>query len=98
MDRKPQELHALRLTQRIHDWCRIHPELDQEGEENLEVTVFRCKGRNDSAEAKGEARDHQDEDREEEGVPVQMGRASGIHKVIHDVDDDEEPELNPEPQ
>ena len=98
MDRNPQKLHALGLAERIHDRGRIHPELDQEGEQDLEVAVFGREGRDDGAEAEGEARDHQDEDREEKGEPVQMGLAGRIHEVIDDVDDNEEPELDAEAQ
>ena len=98
MDRKPQKLHTLGLTKRIHNWSRIHPELDQESKQNLEIAVFRRERRNDSAETKGKSRDHQDEEREKEGIPVQMGRASRIHKVIDDVDNDKKTELNTEPQ
>ena len=98
MDRQAHELHALGLAERIHDRGRVHPELDQEGEQDLKVAVLGREGRDDGAEAEGEARDHQEEDREEEGVPVQVRRAGRVHEVIHDVDDDEERKLDPEAQ
>ena len=94
MDRDAQELHALGLAERVHDRGRVHPELDQEGEQDLEVAVFGREGRDNSAESESQARDHQDKDREQKGVPVQMCLAGRVHEEIDDVDDDEEPELD----
>ena len=35
-----EELHTLGLGERVHDRSRVHPELDQEGEEDLEVAIL----------------------------------------------------------
>ena len=96
MDRDAQELHALGLAERIHDRSRVHPELDQEGEQDLEVAVFGRQGRDDGAEAEGQPRDHRKQQREQKGVPGQMGLTGRIHEEIDDVDDDEESELDAE--
>ena len=42
--RNAQELHALGLGERVYDRGGVHPELDQEGEEDLEVAVFGRQG------------------------------------------------------
>ena len=98
MNRDAKVFHTLGLTERVHDRGRVHPELDQEGEEDLEVAVFGREGGDDGAEAEGETRNHQEEDREQEGVPVHVRRAGRVHEIVHDVDDHEEPELDAEPQ
>ena len=98
MDRKAQELHALGLAERIDDRRRIHPELDQEGEQDLEVAVLGREGGNDSAESESQSRNHQDENGEQKGEPVQMRRAGRVDKEVDDVDDDEESELDSEPE
>lgn len=44
VDREAQELHAFGLAERVHDRSGVHPELHQESEEDLEVTVLGRKG------------------------------------------------------
>ena len=41
MDGEPKELHAFGLAERIYYRSSVHPELDQETEQHLEVAVFR---------------------------------------------------------
>ena len=98
MDRDAEIAHAGGLAERIHDRGGVHPQLDYETEQHLQVPVLGRHGRDDGAEAEGEACHHQDQQREQQGVPGQVGRAARIYKEIHDIDDDEESELDDEPQ
>ena len=60
MDRNSHETHASSLAQRIDDWCRIHPKLDQEAEEYLQVAVFGGHRGNDCSESQRQTGHHKD--------------------------------------
>lgn len=96
MDRNPHELHALGLAERIHDRSRVHPQLDEEGKEDLQVAVLRGHGGDDGAEPKGETRDHDQHHRSEECKPIQVCLAGGINDRVDNIDDYKEPELDSE--
>ena len=96
MDGDAEEAHAVGLTQRINDRRSVHPELDQEGEEDLEVAVFGGHRGDDGAEAQGQARRHGDQHREQQGVPGEMRVAGRVDEVVDQIDDQEKSELDAE--
>ena len=98
MHRKAQELHALGLGERVHDRGRVHPQLHQEGEQDLEVAVLRGEGRDDGAETQRQAGDHDDQDRGEQDEPVQVRRAVRVEDHVEDIHQHEEPELDSQAQ
>ena len=88
--------HAAGLAQRIDDRRGVHPELDQEGEKDLQVAVLGGHRGDDGAEAQGQAREHDDEEGEEQGVPGEMCVAGRVDEVVDQIDDQEESELDAE--
>ena len=98
MNGDAEEAHTVSLAQRIDDRRGVHPELDQEGEEDLEVAVFGGHRRDDGAEAQGQACEHDDEEREKQGVPGEVCVAGRVDEVVDQIDDQEESELDAEAQ
>ena len=98
MDGNSEVLHALCLAERINDRGCVHPQLDNEGEKDLEVAVLRCHRRYDGSESEGKACHHGDKDREQEGVPVEGGVAGRVEKCVEYVYQHEEPELDAKTQ
>ena len=98
MDRDAHPAHAARLAEGVHDGSGVHPELDQEGKENLEVAVLGREGGDDGAETQGQTRNHQDEERKQEDEPGQVRLTGWVDKGVNDIHDNEEAKLDAEPQ
>ncbi len=96
MDGNTHETHASGLAQRIDDRGRIHPELDQEAEKYLQVTVLGGHRRNDRSKSQRKAGHHQDKDREKKSITREMGIAVGIRNGVNQIDEEEESELDSE--
>lgn len=94
MDGNPHETHASGLAQRIDDRGRIHPELDQETEKHLQVTILGGHRRNDRSKSQRKAGHHQDKDREKKSITREMSIAVRIRKGIDQIDQEEESELD----
>lgn len=96
VDWDSHEEHALGLAEWINYRRGVHPELDQEAEEHLEVAVFGGHRGDDGAEAEGQACYHQYQYWEKQGIPVEMCGAGWVYEKVDNVYDDEEPELDAE--
>lgn len=64
MDRNPHPDHVLCLAKRIHDRRSIHPQGDDEREQDLQVAVLGRHRRDDETKTQGEAGHHRNQDRE----------------------------------
>ena len=94
MDRDAQEKLASGLAQRIYNRSRIHPQGNQEGEQNLQVTILGSHGRDDGTEAQRKACQHHDDHWEKECIPSEMSRAIRIKDGVEDIHNRKESELN----
>ena len=94
MDRDAQEKLTSGLAQRIYDRSRIHPKLNQERKEDLQVTILGSHGRDDGSKAQCKASQHHDDNREEERIPSEMSRAIRIKDGIEDIHNCKESKLN----
>ena len=71
MNGDAHEEHALGLREGIDDRRGVHPQLHDEGEEDLQVAVLGGPGGDEDAKAQGQAGHHEQQHGEEEGVGVQ---------------------------
>ena len=60
----------------------------------MKVAVLRCHGRDDCTEAEREPRHHEDEDREQQGIPGKMRMTSGVDNGVDHVNNSKESELD----
>lgn len=93
-----QEMHALGLAEWIHDRGGVHPQGHQKGEKDLQVAVLGGEGRYDGAEAEGQTRNHRQQQREQQYIPVEVCLAGGVGKEVDKVDKEEKAELYAEAQ
>ena len=87
---------VLHLAEGIDDRGGVHPELHDEGEEDLEVAVLGGHGADEDAEAQRQAGHHQHQHGEQQGMPRKVGRTAG--DGIDGIDHHEQPELDGETQ
>ena len=97
MHRNAAPKHALGLRQRINNRRSVHPELHDEREQHLQVAVLGGHGRNQNAKTQSQASHHDDQEGEQQSVPVEMC-ARVADDGINGIDKDEETELYAETQ
>lgn len=98
MERNAGDVLALRLAERVNDRGGVHPELHNEGEENLQIAVLGGHRRDDGAKTEGQARQHYDQQRQQQRIRCEMRAARRGENRVNPIHDGKEAELDTQAQ
>ena len=85
-------------AQWVDDRRGIHPQADEEVEQQRHVAVFGGEAREEDAEAQGQSCQHQHQHGQQQGIPVGVYLSGDDEQLVDGVDHQEESELDAEAQ